>query len=544
MTPDQLERGRAAFEGRSWEDAFANLAAADRASPLEPGDLETLATAAYLTGRQQQCTDLWTRAHREFVRRNDDERAAGCAFWLAFTLVNRGEFARAAGWVGRGVELLDDGTRDCVQRGYLLMLTGIQALMQGDAVQALSTILQVQVIADRFADADLKVLCRLGHGQTLLELGKTDDGVALLDGVMVAVTTGEVSATVAGLAYCAVISACHDIVDVRRAQQWTTALTHWCDAQPDLVPYTGQCLVHRAEIMQLRGAWPDATRAANAACERFALAADHASAGAAYYLAAEVDRLRGDFGQAEDGYRETSRRGRDPQPGLALLRLAQGRTDVAASTIARVGDETQDRVRRPGVLPAQVQIMLAAGDVSRARVTCEELTRIATASGAPLLLATACQCDGAVLLAEGDARGALASLRRASSAWAELDVPYEAARTRLLIGLGCRALGDEDSAQLELDAARWTFRQLGAMPDVARVDALMHPTAPPACDGLTPREVEVLRLVATGKTNRAIAADLVLSEKTVARHLSNIFTKLGLTSRAAATAYSYEHRLP
>ncbi len=543
MTPESLLRGRAAFGARSWEIAHTCLSAADQDTPLEPKDLETLATAAYLTGRHEPCTDLWARAYQQYVRRGDHEQAAGCAYWLAFTLVNRGDFARAAGWVGRGIELLDDGNRDCVQRGYLLGLTGIQALMQGDAERALPTILQVRGIADRFADADLVVLSRLGHGQTLLALDRTDEGVALLDGVMVAVTTGEVSATVAGLAYCAVISACQDIFDLRRAQQWTTALTHWCDAQPDLVPYTGQCLVHRAEIMQLRGAWLDATDAAHTAFERFDLAADPVAAGAAHYVAAEVDRLRGRFGPAEEGYREANRRGYDPQPGLALLRLAQGRPEAAASIIRRVVEETQDRARRPRVVSAHVEIMLAVGDVATARAACDELDRIAARYQAPLLLATACQCTGAVLLAEGEARGALAELRRAWTAWRELDAPYETARIRVLIGLGCRALGDEDSAQMELDAAGWGFRQLGAEPDVSRVDSLTHPSPPTPRDGLTTRELEVLRLVATGCTSRAIAAELVLSEKTVARHLSNIFSKLGLPSRAAATAYWYEHHV-
>ena len=544
MPGDELRRGRAAFDARSWHDAYDSLAAADAASPLDPEDLELLATAAYLTARYVPCTDLWGRAYRGFVERGDDERAAGAAFWMAFTLLNRGEGELAAGWVGRGIELLDaDGGRNCVQRGFLLGMVGIQALMQGDPERALPIMLEVRDIADRFADADLTVLSRLGHGQTLLALGRTAEGMALLDGILVAVTSGEASAPIAGLACCAVIIVCRDSYDVRRAQQWTTALTHMCDTQPDLLPYSGQCLVHRAEIMQLRGSWPDASETARDAVQRFELAAEELRAGAAYYVAAEISRLQGDLEAAEQGYLEASRRGHDPQPGVALLRLAQGRTDAAASTSRRLVAEPSDRVRRPRVLTAHVEVMLAAGDVPAARAAADELTEVAGALDAPLLAATAAGCAGAVQLAEGDAAGALARLRQAWTAWQHLDAPYEAARTRVVMALACRALGDEDSAQMELDAARWAFHRLGAAGDLSRVDALASPAAPAPTDGLTAREVEVLRLVATGRTNRAIAAELVLSEKTVQRHVSNIFAKAGLASRAAATAYAYEHDL-
>ena len=538
-----LERGRAAFEARSWDDAFGSLSAADQVSPLGPEDLELMATAAYLTARHDRCAQLWGRAHQAFVERGDEERAAGAAFWMAFSLLNRREPALAAGWLGRGVELLDDGTRDCVQRGFLLCMTGIQALMQDEPERALPIMVEVRGIADRYDDADLKVLSRLGLGQTLLALGRTDEGLAMLDAIMVAVTTGEASAPIAGLACCAVISTCQGIYDVRRAQQWTSALSHMCDSQPDLVPYSGQCLVHRAEIMAMRGAWPDATEAAQAAVVRFELGADEVFAGAAYYVAAEVSRLRGALDAAERDYLEASRRGHDPQPGVALLRLAQGRTEAAASTSRRLVGEPSDRVHRPRFLAAHVEIMLAVGDVPAARMAADELTRIAAGLGARLLDATAAGCTGAVLLAEDDAAAAHGHLRHAWTAWQQLDNPYEAARVRVLVGLACRALGVEDSAQMELDAARWAFHRLGAAPQLSRVEALAHPAAPAPSDGLTEREVEVLRLVATGRTNRAIAAELVLSEKTVQRHISNIFAKAGLSSRAAATAYAYEHDL-
>jgi DNA-binding CsgD family transcriptional regulator len=210
------------------------------------------------------------------------------------------------------------------------------------------------------------------------------------------------------------------------------------------------------------------------------------------------------------------------------LRIAQGQLEAARAAIRRAVDEAKQPASRARLLPTLIEVMLAG---------------IADRLQAPLLRAMATQAQGAVLLAEGDARAALAALREAWTAWQELEAPHEAARTRALIGLACRALGDEDGAEMELDAARWAFQELGATPDVASVESLSRKGSAEAASGLTAREVEVLRLVAAGKTNRAIATDLFLSEKTVARHVSNIFGKLGLSTRAAATAHAYEHGL-
>jgi ATP/maltotriose-dependent transcriptional regulator MalT len=535
-------RGRESFARREWAATVAELSAADREAPLEPEDLERLATAAYLAGRDDDSVEVWERAHHELLRRGDVLRAARCAGWLVFVLLNGGEFARAGGWLARARRLLDDGPRDCAELGHLLVPEAFQRAFAGDWPSAYTIAGRAAEIGDRFGDMDLVTLARNIQGRALIAQGETVEGMTLLDEIMVAVMADEVSEIVAGAVYCSVIEACQEVMDLRRAQQWTTALTHWCDSQPDLVPFSGNCLVHRAEIVQLHGAWPDALEAAQQASERL-LQRPQPAVGAAFYQQAELHRLRGEFAQAETACQHASRWGREPQPGLAMLRLVQGQIDVAAAAIRRVVHATEDRVARSRLLPAHVEIMLAAGDVHAARAAADELSEMADDLDAPLLRARAAQAQGAVLLSEGDAQVALAALRPAWTAWQELEVPYEAARVRVLIGLACRQLGDEESAEMELDAAHWIFGRLGAVPDVAHAQSLSVKAAAKPTGGLTARELEVLHLVATGKTNRMIAADLFLSEKTVARHVSNIFTKLGLSSRAAATAYAYEHDL-
>jgi DNA-binding CsgD family transcriptional regulator len=418
-----------------------------------------------------------------------------------------------------------------------------QHLGVGDCAAAYATAASAAEIGDRFGEADLIACARHLQGRSLVQQGEIADGLALLDEAMVAVTAGELSPLMTGLIYCSVIEGCRQVYALGRAREWTAALAAWCEAQPEMVAFTGACLTHRAEIMQLHGAWQDAIEEAERACARCLQAANRQAAAAAFCQQAELHRLRGEFAAAEKAYRSASQWGWDPQPGLALLRLAQGRTEAAAAAIRRAVSAATDWPQRTRLLPAQVEIMLAVGDIQAAQDACRELAAIAQSVDAGALEAIAAHARGAVELAAGDARAALGSLRRAWQLWQEVEAPYLAARVRVLLGLACRALGDDDGAELELDAARATFEPLGAAPDLARVATLARAVASGRPHGLTRRELQVIRMVAAGKTNKTIAAELFLSEKTVDRHVSNILTKLDVPSRAAATAYAYQHKL-
>jgi DNA-binding NarL/FixJ family response regulator len=540
---EELTRVREAGQRLAWGEAYVLLSLADQSSSLAAEDLEVLAAAAYLLGHADECRQALQRAHRAYVAAGATRLAARCVFWVALTLLLEGDLAPAGGWLARANRLLDHEQQECAEHGLLLIPAAVQASAAGDYASAEDAAGRAAEIGARVGDADLLTLALHFQGRALMKEGRVREGLALLDEAMVAVVAGEVWPPVAGNIYCSMIDACQEISDLRRAHEWTAALAAWWGTQPELVTFTGQCLVHRAEIMQLHGAWPEAVEETKRACERLAHAADKYATGAALYRQAELHRARGDFAAADDAYRRATQWGHEPQPGLALLRLAEGKTEAAEASIRRVVGETTDRLRRAKLLPTYVEIMLAVGDVPAARDAVGELIDIAGAYDTPALHAAAGHALGGVLLAEGDGRSALGALGRAWQTWQELDVPYEAARARVLIALGCRALGDEESAALEFDAARRVFGELGAAPDLTGVENLTRRQTHTAMHGLTARELQVLRLVATGKTNHAIAADLVLADKTVDRHVTNIFAKLGVSSRAAATAYAYEHRL-
>ncbi len=520
------------------------LTAADARMSLDPDDLDSLATAAYLVGEDATSVQTRTRAHAGFLQRGETIRAARSAFWLAFTIFDRlSQRAQVTGWLARAQRLIDDVKEPCVEQGWLLCAFARQRAAAGDIASARAAFTQAAEIGVRFGNNDLIALARHGQGRALLAMNQTTAGLALLDEVMVAVTGGEVGPMVAGAVYCSVITACHDLFDLRRAQEWTTALQSWCASHPDLVPFRGYCLIRRSELMQLHGAWQDALSEARRACERLTDRPSQAETGAAYYQLAELHRLRGEFTEADEAYRRASQAGRKPHPGLALLRLSQGQTEAADASIRLVLQETRGGRARVLLLCAAVEVMLASNDVAGARAASEELLRLTERLDSPFLSAVSSQAQGAVALAEGQPLSALESLRAAWTAWQELDAPYELAQTRVLIGLAYRQAGDQEGAQLEFEAAQEVFEKLGATPAAARVAALTAQASPPVSKGLTGREIDVLRLIATGVTNRTIAVRLGISEKTVARHVSNIFTKLDLSSRAAATAYAYKQKL-
>jgi DNA-binding CsgD family transcriptional regulator len=542
---DVVSEGRAAFERAHWKDAHALLTTADARRGLEPEDLVRLSTAAYLIGRDAESADAGARAYQGFVDRGARQDAARCAFWIAFAIMDaRDRQAEAGGWLARAKRLLEEAAEPGAVQGLLQCAFALQHIGTGGVDASLAAFHEAAEIGARFGDLDVVALARHGEGRALIRLGRLAEGLALLDEVMVGVSRRETTPIITGVVYCSVISACHELFDWRRAREWTDALADWCGAHPDMVPFRGACLVRRSEVLQWHGAWTSAFAEAVRACEWLDREASGPQVGLAHAQRAELHRLRGEFAEAEEAYRRASQAGARVDPGLALLRLARGETEAAAAAIRRALQETRDRRSRALVLRGAVDILIAAGDTNAAHDAAAELGTLAGTLDVPCLHAMAETAAGAVAVAAGRPGDAVAPLGDAVARWQLLGAPYEAARARTLVGLACRALGDRDGAALELEAAHDAFDRLGARPDADRLaDLLRDAPAPSARGGLTGREVEVLRLVAAGRTNRAVAAELGISEKTVARHLSNIFTKLDLSSRSAATAYAYEHKL-
>lgn len=515
------------------------FARADGDAPLGAGDLERWATAAYLAGRDEESTDAHRRAFDARLTAGEPEAAVMCAFWAAFGLFQRGEAARGGGWATAGHRLITERSLDCVGSGYLLVPAALGCLDGGEPGQAREHFEGALAAAERFDDADLVTMARLGIAQARWAAGEATAGASGFDEVMVSVTRGLVSPVVAGIVYCAVIDGCQKAFDVQRAREWTSALTRWCDSQPQLVSYRGQCLVHRSQVLQLHGDLSSAVADAEAATRRLT-DPPRPAIGMAHYQLGELARLQDDLVAAERAYRRAQEHGRSPHPGLALTQLHRGDVRAAVAAIGTAVAGAADEFALVECLPASVEILLAAGEVDHAGEAADRLRRMADDAASPFLDALATHAVGSVLLASGDARDALAPLRAACDRWRTLEAPYQEGQTRLEIARACRAVGDDGTASLEIEAARRTFGQIGAAVGLRRVDELFGPSAPRRATrgphALTPRELQVLRRVSAGLTNRQIAEDLFISAKTVERHLSNIFAKLDAPNRAAATA--------
>lgn len=536
---EQLIRAREAYDRREWLATYDGLS---NAAPdeLTSEDFARLATAAYLLGRRNDCVQALQRAYQLNTDAGEVLAAVRSAFWLAFVLLTSGETAVGGGWVARAQRLLTDVDGDVVERGYLLVHQMFRHIFAGELDPALPLAERITEYGRRFADPDLIAQGLVSQGRLLLYSGRVPDGLVLLDESMVGVAAGEVSTIFAGVVYCTMIEGCQEIGDFDRAARWTAALTDWCAEQPGLVPFTGQCAVHRGQIMRAHGAFDEALTEFDLAMHRYLADDTPGPAGLAVAERGDVLRVRGDWTGAQAAYERAIGYGHEPQPGLALLWLADGRTEAAVAAVRRLLGEADDQVRRAQLLPAAVEVFAATDRHDQAAALAAELQSIAASFGCPSVHARADYAAALVALESADAAAAMPLVRRACASWERLGARYETARCRVVLGRALRALGDEESAVTELAAAQRSLTELGAVPAEREAAALLSPTYP---NGLTAREVDVLRLVAAGRTNPEIAAALVISEKTVARHLSNIFAKLDVSSRTAAASFAFDHHI-
>ncbi|MFA9445342.1 LuxR C-terminal-related transcriptional regulator [Egicoccus sp. AB-alg6-2] len=526
---DVLDRAREAYVRRDWVTARGDFTEVRRTRDLHPDDLYALANCSWWLGDLDACLALQRQVHQRYLDLDDPVRAALVAIDVGYTHLIRGEEAQGSGWIGRAVRLLEDRT-DTIEYGFLEYLDFESAFRASDPDGAMEAARRVQARGRRFADPTLTALGVLGEGRVLVRRGEVAAGMALLDEAMVAAMSEELDPGWAGNVYCHLMVACHEIADLRRAGEWTQVTADWCRSMPGAGPFMGICRVHRAQILQVRGDWDAAEGEAVHVCGELAHF-DVEIVAEARYLLGELKRLRGDLAGAEASYREGHRLGRDPQPGLALLRVARGEADTAYASLHAVLAATEgDLCGRGRLLPAAVEVALAVGESDQARRWSGELRDIARRYGTTGFTAAALQAEGAVLLAGGEVEEARRVLRDALHAAREHEAPYDVARIRLLLATACEQLGDRESALLERDAAAEVFARL----DIADPRSRLGRRSSPA--GLTPRETEVLALVAEGRSNQDIAAELVLSIRTVERHLATVYQKLGLQGRSARAA--------
>ncbi|WP_231955066.1 LuxR family transcriptional regulator [Occultella aeris] len=537
---EDLKQARSHYEQGDW------VAAVDLWSGTDPAamcadDLHGAGLAAYLLGRREAAIDFHQSAYTRYRDAGVAAGAVRCSFHLALIFGSGGEHALESGWTARAQRLLEDLDDDALEHGYVALLHMYRHLGSDDLQAASAAATRATRAARRHRDPDLLALGLSCAGRLAIYAGRVAEGLALLDEAMAGAAAHEVTPVVFGHVYCTAIEGCQEIAELGRVAEWTSALHRWCLAQPGLVAFTGQCSVHRGQLMRVHGAWREALAEFADAIERYRLADSLAAVGVAECERGDLLRQRGEFDAAEMAYQRSGEHGYDPQPGLALLWLARGSDEAAVAAVRRLVTEAAGPAAECRLLPAAVDVLVAAGAIDEAGAVATRLEALAAQVGTETLRAFAALASGTVELAAGEAAGALRHLRRSRRLWARARRPYEDGRVRAVTARALIAVGDAESARRELDAACTIFRELGATPALEEAERLLRPAGYPA--GLTGREVEVLRLVAAGRTNSQVAGDLVLSEKTVTRHLSNIFAKLEVGSRTAAAAYAFEHHL-
>jgi ATP/maltotriose-dependent transcriptional regulator MalT len=538
VTTDPLAAARDLQTRHNWLAALEAATAATVDSPrVEAERCELVADASWWLGHLQDCIDARERAYRLFDEQGDRRRAGQCAVWLWEHHAIAAHPAIAGAWLRRARRALE-GEPDCVELGALLLREAETAHGSGDLDLARDLAARAVDLARSLRSANLEAEALQTMGRVLIDEGEVAEGIGHLDEAMLFAVEGRLGPYSTGKVYCSLISACEELGDLDRAAEWTEATTRWAQQYPFAI-FPGICRVHRAVVLKRRGSLAEAEREAAQACEEL-ITSHVANAAAAYAEVGDIRRRLGDLDRAEEALTRAQELCGRPCGALALLRLAQGRPDTGLAIITSCLRDTTNPLSRATLLPILVQVASATGDLDEAESALGELDSIASTFDTSMLRAVAASARGRLELARGDAASASSSLQDAVERWTALDVPYEVATARTLLGQALRDRGDAIGAADSFAAAVRLFDQIGARLDARLSDGEVRPTHPA---GLTEREVEVLRLVAAGKTNNEVAADLYLSVKTVSRHLSNIFTKVGVTSRAAATAFAFEHNL-
>lgn len=537
MQATVLAEAREAYAGSRWEVAYRRFHEAAGEADLAADDLASLADAAWWLGRTDESLNLSEEVYRRCLHGDEAPAAARLALEVGFLWSLRGEATIGSGWFSRAARLLQDAP-ECVEHGYLRHLEILEALGGGRFERAIELARQVQELGDRHDDRTLCAVALVLEGVATVKLGRVDEGLALLDEAMLPVRAGDVARTWTGNLYCQLMGLFFELADIPRARAWTTATERWCDQHSNAAMFSGICRVHRAQLLHLDGAWQDAEQSAAQAC-RDLVDMNVGVVAAGHYEIGELRRLQGDFSGAEQAYSRARELGRDPQPGLALLRAWQGRAAAASAALQAALAAADQPLERAPLLAAQVEVAVATADTVRAETASRELTAIADIFGTSGWMAAARQAAGTARLLSGEAARALPLLRDACRRWHDLGARYEAATTQVRLARALEALGDPDAASRELTVAAATFSELGARHDLSALAG--SSTEPGAPGGLSARELEVLGLVASGATNRAIAAELTISERTVERHLSNIFSKLDVSSRTEAARFAFLH---